>query len=316
MNYSFISVVSLVVPDSPRMQRFLENVYNVLHTHFSDFEIILVNNQVHHDVRLLTASVDNKIKEHVTVVNLSKNVREDNAIFAGLERANGDYSLFFDIQYSENCNLILELYTAAQNNNDIVFLKNTRKKLPFLQALFYMGFKVIISFLSKLDLDITNQKTRIISRRALNGLLQLRESNRSFKSSFSYLGFESSYVKTDVQFNQSEPFSFYAQIKDTVISLVSFSEVLNKMLFIIFILSLFFSFMVSLDAILLKFYHTDLFGTIKIDYFPGYPFLIIMVSVMFTIICLILFLLSLYLDIINKEIRKRPPYFIKSIQRL
>ncbi|HEX2934265.1 MAG TPA: hypothetical protein VHO72_02835 [Bacteroidales bacterium] len=316
MNYSFISVVSLAVADGNRMQRFLENVYNVLHPHFSNFEIILVNNKVHHDIRALTSHVDNKIREHVTVVNLSKPVREDNAIFAGLERANGDYSLFFDMQYWENCDIILDLYASTQNNSDIVFVKNTRRKLPFMQTVFYVVFKFLISSLSKLDLDITNEKTRIISRRALNGLLQLRESNRSFKSSFSYLGFESSYVKTNVQHNHNEKFNFYQQIKDTVISLVSFSEVLNKMIFIIFILALLFSFMVSLDTVLLKFYHTDLFGTIKIDYFPGYPFMIIMISVMFTIVCLILFLLSLYLDIINKEIRKRPPYFIKSIQRL
>jgi hypothetical protein len=316
MNYSFISVVSLAVANDKLLKQFLENAYGVLHQNFSDFEIILVNNKVHSDIRLLTGDIDDKVKQHVTVVNLSKPVREDNAIFAGLERANGDYTVFLDMRYFENCDLILELFNKAQANNDIVFIKNNERKLPRVQKIWYSIFKFIVIRLSRLDIDIKNEKTRIISRRALNALLQMRESTRSFKNSFTYLGFESSYINANIKVQRYEDVGMYKQMKNILISLVSFSEVLNKMIFVIFIASLFFSFMVCLDTILVKFFKTDLFGTITVQYMPGYPFIIIMVSVMFTLICLILFLLSLYLDIINKEIRKRPAYFIKSIQRL
>jgi hypothetical protein len=315
MNFSFISVVCLVVPNEELISRFLVNVHKVLKDNFSDYEIILVNNKIYKDIRPITRGLDQDIRKDVSVINLSKPIIEDNALFAGLERANGDYTVIFDMRYVEYCHLIMDLYQKTQENIDIVYLKHKKRGLSFRDNLMFHGYYWLMKGVSDIIVDINVDKSRIISRRAMNSLLRLHESTRYFKGIFSFVGYDSSYIEIDIHV-EKEHKGLKHQLKFASLAFLSFSEILNKLLLLIFVISLLFGAIVSLDALLIKLRGADLFGTVQNNTIPGWSFLIIMLSVMFSLVCLSLYLISVYLSHINREIKQRPVYIIESIQRI
>jgi hypothetical protein len=315
MNFSFISLVSLVVPDEENVRKFLRNTHAALKENFSDYEIILVNNKTYRDIRQVTLELDQDIRKDVTVINLSKEVSVDNALVAGLDRANGDYTIIFDMNFADNPALILQLYSKTQSNNDIVYIKHKKRKLRFIQRVLFGGFFAILHKLSDLRVDINMDKSRIISRRALNSILKVRENLNYIKGTFSYVGYSTDFIEVESPKTEGKG-SISRQFNFALMALISFTDVLNRLFQWIFILSLLFSFIVSLDAIFIKLFGFDVFGTIQDNVIPGWSFLIVTLAIMFTLVSLMLYLLSMYMSSLNKEIKNRPIYIIESIQRI
>jgi hypothetical protein len=315
MNYSFISLISLVIPDEESIKKYLKNTHALLKENFSDYEIVLVNNKTFRDIRYITNELDPDIRKDISVINLSKEVTVDNALVAGLDRANGDYTVILDMNFADNPTLILELYKKSQNNNDIVYIKHKKRKLHFIQRTLFSIFFIILRKLTDLHVDINMDKSRIISRRALNSILKVRENLSYMKGIFSYVGYNTDFIEVDSPKMEGRG-SFSKQLNYALMALISFTDVLNKLFQWIFILSLLFSFVTFLDAVFIKVFGFDVFGTVHDNVIPGWSFLIVTISIMFTLISLMLYLLSMYMSSLNKEIKNRPIYIIESIQRI
>lgn len=315
MNYSFISVVSLVIRDEVALKSYLKNVHAVLKENFSDYEIILINNDLHKDIRPITQEIEQDIKKDVTVINLSTEVPEDNALFAGLDRANGDYTVFLDMCYYKTPELVTQLYKKTQEQNiDIVYLKNKQRKLSVRDKFFFgLFYKFLHSVFDK-NVNLKMEKSRIISRRALNSLLSLRESVRYFKGLFSFVGYDSTFIEIDIP-RKAKKFKLKELFKFAFETFISFTNLLNKSILWIFILSLIFSLGITVDAVIAKTAGANLLKFLD-ECTTGMSFLIVMLSYMFTLISLMFYVVSLYLDHIIKEAKNRPVYIIESIQRL
>ena len=81
----------------------------------------------------------------------------------------------------------------------------------------------------------------------------------------------------------------------------------NKLIFIVF---------VSVNAIKVKYSSYNILGN-HIEQLPvGWTFTIILLSITFTAISFMLYIISIYLDNIYKEVKNRPIYIVESFQRL
>ncbi len=312
MYNTFISVVALLNSDEKVINDYLVNVYKILKENFNYFEIIFINNGVNIDMGNATKDLDKDIKKNITLINLSKRIDDDNAIVAGLDRANGDYTIIFDIVLYKKADLILELYKKTQENYDIVYLKYKKRKIPFHRLVFYKTFYYILKKYSDLTIDINMHQSRIISRRALNSITKVRESMRYMKGIFSFVGYNSCAIETELPKTKMEKFS--KQFRYAMIAFVSFTDILNKLLIRVFIIAIMFTFFVAVDALIIKLTEMDIFGSPKDSTVIEY--LVILVSSMFAMLFLILYIFSIYLSSINNEIKQRPVYFIESIQRI
>jgi len=315
MNYSFISLISLVVPDEETIKKYLKNTHALLKENFSDYEIILINNKTFRDIRYITKDLDADIRKDISVINLSKEVTVDNALVAGLDRANGDYTVILDMSFTDNPGLILELYTKSQSNNDVVYVKHKKRKLSIIQRVLFNLYFIVLRKLSDLHVDINMDKSRIISRRALNSILKVRENLSYMKGVFAYVGYNTDFIEVQSPKIERQG-SIPKQLNFALMALISFTDVLSKLFQWIFILSLLFSFVTILDAVFIKLFGFDIFGTIQENVIPGWSFLIVTISIMFTLVSLMLYLLSVYMSSLNNEIRNRPIYIIESIQRI
>lgn len=311
MNNSFISLVGLIEPDRDLVQKYLKNMQTVLKDNFSDYEIILVNNICPADFEPWLQELDEEIRRAITVINLSQRVPDDNAFVAGLDRANGDFTVILDMQFAEEPELILEMYNKTQENNDVVYLRYKKRRLPLFRKVFYKLFYYLMNRNSEIKIDPKMHTNRIISRRALNSIVRVREQLRYMKGIYAYVGYKSAWIERDIKESQSKSRKHF---KSAVVALTSFTDIVSSMLKWVFIFTLLFSIGVSANALTVKLAGVDLLGNAQTAV-PGWTSQILYMSFMFSILFFMLYLMSLYLVSINSEIKQRPVYIVESFKR-
>ncbi len=312
---SFISVVVVVHwPGEARiLPELLANLYPVLKKNFTDYEIIVVNNHTGSDFDGLLAPLFAELKHNVFLLNLSTATLRNHAVVAGLDRANGDYTVLFAPHLYAQPDLLLELFQKTQEGNDIVYLRARQRRIPAQFRPFYRLFYLILRRYSTLQLDEKALDTRIISRRALNSLLRLRENLRYMKAIYSMVGYRTAYIETDAD-EQLSPTSFTEYFRTSLVAITSFTTFLRTMLLWIFIFSFVFLIGVIVNALKVKMTGIDLFGNAG-EATPGWTFLVVLISVFFAVTCLNLYIMSIYLSNIYSEIKQRPLYIIESVKR-
>lgn len=316
MYNTFISLISVVQKpaDIRVLPSFLERVDAELSQHFSDYEIILINNLPGYELGEEIKNIKKEIKNQIFILNLSNSINKNHAIIAGLDRSNGDYTVVFELDFADQPQLILQLFEKTTQNYDVVYLRGKGQKVRRRYQLFYRIFYFLLRNYSSLTIDAQAYNTRIISRRALNSLLKLRENLRYMKALYSIVGYNTSYLETDIMPPKEGEESFSERFKTSLIAITSFTTFLNSFMLWLFLLSLAFLIGVVANALFFKFSGADFFGNTQ-EAPPGWTFLVILISIFFAVTCLNLYIMSIYLANIYHEIKKRPLYIIASVQR-
>lgn len=315
MHNSFVSIVGVVDSreELPLVSEYLVNLYHVLKPNFSDFEFILVNNLGGQRLDGLIEPLETAIKQNIFLLNLSTPVNKNHAIVAGLDRSNGDYTFIFELEFYEKPGLLLALFDESRRGNDIVYLKAKTRRSNLRFTLFYKLFYWILRNYSTLEVDDRAHDTRIISRRALNSLLRLRENLRYMKAIYSIVGYRTTALEVDEPLQHDET-GFGEKFSTSLVAITSFTTFLRAMLFWIFLGSISFMLLVIANALKVKLTNVDMFGNYH-DAVPGWTFLVVLSSIFFAITCLILYIMSIYLSNIYEEIKHRPMYIIESVKR-
>lgn len=146
MHNSFISIVAVIEnqDQAKLLNAYLNNLFNVLDSSFSDYEIILVNNTYIRDFSNEIGALQPSLKQNIFMLNLSSPVNRNHAIVAGLDRSNGDYTVIFDIKFYQKPELIEELYLKSSAGSDIVYLKAKKRQIKSQYTLFYKLFYWIL----------------------------------------------------------------------------------------------------------------------------------------------------------------------------
>lgn len=290
---------------------FLEKVHAVLEHNFSDFEIILLNNAVGPDVEDKIQALDPKIKKDIFLLNLSVPANRNHALLAGLDRANGDYTLIFEMLFSDQADLIVDLYEKSREGIDIVYLQAQGRKTRV--GLFYKLFYKILRSYSDLKIDEKAHDTRIISRRALNSILRLRENLRYMKAIYGLVGYQTAPLPVE-QPLADEYENFGDRLKTSLVAITSFTTFFRAVSLWIFVLSLLFALIVIGNALSVKLTGYDFFGDYH-EAVSGWTFLVVLISIFFSVMFLNLYIVSIYLANIYQEMKKRPMYILESVKR-
>ncbi len=313
---TFLSVVS-VIPgtwQAGRITDFLKRLYPLLEGNFSDYEIILVNNCAGCPVDPEVNPLEDALKKNIYLLNLSSPVNKNHAIMAGLDRANGDYTAIVEPAFYQSPEVVLSLFEKTRENYDIVYLRARTRKVRFFLRWLYGLFYAILQRYSALQVDKKAHNTRIISRRALNSLLRLRENLRYMKAIYSIVGYRTTHLLTDEPLEEDLDETFSERFRTSLLAITSYTTFLRTLLLWIFLFSLLFLVGVVANALKFKFTGYDIFGNAT-QANAGWTFLVLLISVFFAVTCLNLYIMSIYLSNIYSEIKQRPLYIIESIKR-
>lgn len=316
MHNSFISLVCVLQADYELrlLENYLIQTHKTLSAQFADFEIIIINNKLNEAPDRIINTLPPSVRQSLFLFNLSTRTNKSHAVLAGLDRANGDYTFIFELELQDQVQLIPALFEESQKGFDIVYLRTKSRKIPLHIRFFNKIFYGIMRNFSTLNVDEGAYDTRVISRRALNSLLRLRENLRYMKAIYSLVGYPTSSLELTTPIEERNKLSFSDRFKTSLIAITSFTSFLRTVLLSVFLTTFIFLIGVIANALLVKFTGFDLFGNPE-EVVKGWTFLVILVSLFFAANFLILYIMSIYLSNIYQEMKQRPMYIIESIKR-
>jgi dolichol-phosphate mannosyltransferase len=314
MHSVFVSVVTILHQreDVDLLSLQLTQLCALLRNHFAHFEIIVVNNIPEYKADEISELLQPHCRQHIYLLQLSSRVNHNHAYLAGLDRSNGDYTLLWESIFADQPERILELYEQAAAGYDIVYLRGPGRKTGWLQQWLYRLFYFIMQHYSPLRIDPRAHNSRIISRRALNSLLRLRENLHYMKAIYSIVGYRTAQQDTVVPLPSTE--GLRERFRTSLMAITSYTTFLRSVLLWLFLFSAAFLLFVVINALTVKFTGVDLFGQVG-EAWSGWTFLVILIAVFFAVTCLNLYIMSIYLSNIYSEIKQRPLYIIESIRR-
>jgi dolichol-phosphate mannosyltransferase len=131
----------------------------------------------------------------VAYLSLSRNFGHQAALTAGLEHARGEAVISMDSDLQHPPHVLPQLIQTWQQGYDIVItIRADDQRLSVFKRCTSAAFYRLMSLLSDTDIRLAASDFRLLSRRALHALLQLREQHRFLRGMVQWLGFRSAEV--------------------------------------------------------------------------------------------------------------------------
>jgi len=165
----------------------------------TDFEIILVEDcggDNSWKIILELARKDSRVKG----MQFSRNFGQHYGITAGIDHCDGDWIVVMDCDLQDRPEEIPRLYAKAQDGYEIVVARRGRRNDPRLKRFTSWLFYRIFSYLADLNYDGEVGNFRILSRKVIDNLRQMREQLRFFGGLVQWVGFPTGSI--DVQHDE------------------------------------------------------------------------------------------------------------------
>jgi polyisoprenyl-phosphate glycosyltransferase len=187
-----VSVVVRVHNDEDRVAPFLRKVDGFLAERFANYEFVVVDDQSRDRTWEVVAEVARELHGTLTMLRLSTRHGRELAMVAGLERAMGDFLFeLSDVQMDYPVEVLGRMYDTAVGGYDIVGATPTR--VPAWVRAFYWW----ANRLSKYDPPLSYEHIRVVSRRAVDAVVQLREHVRYRQVLYRYTGYRRTQLTYD-----------------------------------------------------------------------------------------------------------------------
>ncbi|ANU22218.1 glycosyltransferase family 2 protein [Planococcus donghaensis] len=126
--------------------------------------------------------------EHIKYISLTRNFGKESAMLAGLKRIQGDAVIVMDSDLQHPPTLIGEMIQGYEDGFNQVVAKRSRTGDSKVRSLFSSLYYKIINSITDVDFQDGEGDFRLLSRKAINAILALSESNRFSKGLFSWIG--------------------------------------------------------------------------------------------------------------------------------
>ncbi len=273
-----------------------------------DYELIFINDGSKDKTIEKLNQIYNEDKEHVKVINFSRNFGKDAAMHAGLSHANAKYTVIIDGDCQQNPKYLLDMMKYLDENENIdqvAMVNKSRTKENFFTKILKNAFYSFINSISDTRFVKGASDFRMFRENILNAIVSLNENNRFSKGIFSWVGFNTYYMEYQVEERNSGKtnFNLLGQFKYAFNGIVNFSVKPLRIATIIGFISSLGSFVYLIITIV----QTLVKG---ID-LPGYASLICIVLFLGGIQLIAIGILGEYVSKTYLETKKRPVYVAK-----
>jgi len=187
-----VPLLSVVVPaynEAEGLTELHNRLTSVLSAMAVEFEVVYVNDgSSDQTLRVLQDLRD--ADSRVAIVDLSRNFGKEIALTAGLDHTQGDAIVVIDADLQDPPELIPELYQQWLEGYDVVYARRVaREGESFLKKSTAHVFYRLMEKFSNVKIPRDTGDYRLLSRRAVDALKQVREKHRFMKGLFSWIGF-------------------------------------------------------------------------------------------------------------------------------
>lgn len=145
------------------------------------------------DILRLLSYQDSRCK----YISFSRNFGKEAAMYAGLTEATGDYCVIMDADLQHPPALLPTMYkSVSAEGYDCCAGKRVGKEGDgFVRSLLSKSFYYVIQKLTHMNMSDGAGDFRMMNRRMVNAILEMKEYNRYTKGIFSFVGFETKWVE-------------------------------------------------------------------------------------------------------------------------
>jgi glycosyltransferase involved in cell wall biosynthesis len=305
-----MSLLSIVVPaynEQEVLPEFHRRTAAVLDAIPMQAEVIYIND----GSRDGTLQVLRRLKAEdarIGIVDLSRNFGKETALTAGLDVARGDAVVVIDADLQDPPELIPELLRRWNEGFDVVYAqRESRDGESVAKKVTAYAFYRLIQRMSRVEIPPDTGDFRLLSRRSLDALKQLREQHRFMKGLFAWIGFPQVAVRyrRDPRFAGETKFNYWRLWNFALEGITSFTIAPLKFATYLgaAIAAAAFAYAVWFIA------KTLLWG----ESVAGFPTLIVVILLLGGVQITFLGVIGEYLGRMFDESKRRPLYFLKGL---
>lgn len=221
-------LISMIIPSYNEASN-IELIYKALEKECSeinyDFDILFINDGSTDDTLQRIKKLAS-MHSNVKYVSFTRNFGKEVALLAGFQHAKGDAAIVMDADLQHPCSLIKSFIEGYEEGYDQVIAKRNRKGdhpvRSILSSIYYRIMNKVV------DVDIRDGvgDFRLLSRKALDALLQFDEGNRFSKGLFSWIGMKQKIIYYDnvARQNGKSKWSFSKLLNYGIDGIVSFNN--------------------------------------------------------------------------------------------
>ena len=242
----------------------------------------------------------------VRVLRLSRNFGHQIALTAGLDHARGQAAILMDGDLQDPPEVAVDLARRWREGYTIVYaVRNNREGETWFKLKTAHWFYRVLNRLSDVDIPDDAGDFRLVDRRAIDAIGDMREQARYLRGMFAWVGYEQS----GVQYSRASrhagrtKYSIRKMLKLGTAGILSFSAVpLRVTLALGFLLSLL-AFCYALFAVTLH-----LVGAYTV---PGWISIVAGVAFLGGLQLTVLGVIGAYVGLIHDEVKRRPLYLVR-----
>lgn len=171
------------------------------------------------------AAADNRVH----YISFSRNFGKEAAIYAGLSKAKGDYVVLMDADMQDPPELLKEMYLCLEKEgyDSVATRRVTRKGEPKIRSFFAKQFYKIMKKISNADMMDGARDFRMMNRKFVDSLLDLKEYNRFSKGLFGWVGFKTKWLEYEniERVAGKTKWSFFSLLKYSIEGITAFSTI-------------------------------------------------------------------------------------------
>lgn len=304
-----MKLISILIPaynEEPVIEKLMERLESLADS-IQDyrFEFLFVNDGSK-DKTLEIIRSHAETNSRVSYVNLSRNFGKETAMIAGLDHARGDAVVIIDADLQDPPELIPEMITFWQEGYDDVYAKRrSREGETWFKKSTSKAYYKTLQSITSIPIQEDTGDFRLLDRRVVEALRQLRESQRNTKAMFSWVGFK----KKEILYDRSPraagetKWNYFKLIELAIDGITSFTTApLRIATYAGIAVSLFAFLYLSIIVIRTLFFGTDL---------AGYASMMTVVLFLGGVQLLSLGIIGEYIGRIFNEAKQRPLYLIE-----
>ena len=301
-----ISIVVPVFNEDVNIEPFFNRTVEVLNKLTNEYEIIFSLDPSSDKTEEKLLNLAEKHKK-IKIIKLSRRFGQPAATIAGINNSSGDCCVIIDVDLQDPPELIEEMYKKFIEGYEVVLAKRKNRKGETIlkKIVASIGYK-LINFFSEIEIPVDTGDFRLISKKVVNKLREMKEPHNFLRGMVAYIG----YRQIEILYDRDQRFSgdtkynkYFGSIKIALNGLLGFSsKPLHIMTFTGFTLSIL-SFSIGLWYLIQK-----LLGE---NYTPGLPTNVLLITFFSGVQLLALGLIGEYIGRIYDQVKQRPPYIIE-----
>lgn len=301
--------ISILIP-AYNEQEVLHHLYDRLNkltgeTAGYDFEFVFVNDGSRD--RTLEIIKTYAEKDHrVAYVNLSRNFGKETAMIAGLDHVTGDATVIIDADLQDPPELIPKMIEFWEEGFDDVYARrNDRSGETWLKKATSSAFYKVLQRSTRIPIQQDTGDFRLLDKRCVEALRQIRESQRYTKGMFSWIG----YKKKEITYDRDPRLAGetkwnYLRLLDLAVEgIISFTTAPLRLSTVMGMIVSFLAFVYILFLVI----RTIFFGSDL----AGYPSMMAVILFLGGVQLLSLGVIGEYIARIFNETKNRPLYFVE-----